>query len=92
MPAFGLVYATANAAADVEIVTFGNLTDYDTTTYSLSANDTVFISAATAGALTNTAPTGETNLFRISVELLGLTLQQVSSRQAARVDPMRHLT
>ncbi len=64
MPAFGLVYATANAAADVEIVTFGNLTDYDTTTYSLSANDTVFISAATAGALTNTAPTGEANLIQ----------------------------
>jgi hypothetical protein len=64
MPAFGLVYATANAAADVEIVTFGNLTDYDTTTYSLSANDTVFVSAATAGALTNTAPTGETNLIQ----------------------------
>ena len=64
MPAFGLVYATANAAADVEIVTFGNLTGYDTTTYSLSANDTVFISAATAGALTNTAPTGETNLIQ----------------------------
>ena len=64
MPAFGLVYATASAAADVEIVTFGNLTDYDTTTYSLSANDTVFISAATAGALTNTAPTGEANLIQ----------------------------
>jgi hypothetical protein len=64
MPAFGLVYATANTGADVEIVTFGNLTDYDTTTYSLSANDTVFISAATAGALTNTAPTGETNLIQ----------------------------
>ena len=64
MPAFGLVYATANADADVEVVTFGNLTDYDTTTYSLSANDTVFISAATAGALTNTAPTGETSLIQ----------------------------
>lgn len=64
MPAFGLAYATANAGADVEIVTFGNLTDYDTTTYSLSANDTVFISAATAGALTNTAPAGETNLIQ----------------------------
>ena len=64
MPAFGLVHATANADADVEIVTFGNLTDYDTTTYSLSANDTVFISAATAGALTNTAPTGEANFIQ----------------------------
>jgi hypothetical protein len=30
----------------------------------LSANDTVFVSAATAGALTNTAPTGEANLIQ----------------------------
>lgn len=64
MPAFGLAQANANDQAEVEIVTFGNLTDYDTTTYSLSANDTVFVSAATAGALTNTAPTGEANLIQ----------------------------
>jgi hypothetical protein len=64
MPAFGLAFASANDQADIEIVTFGNLTDYDTTTYSLSANDTVFVSAATAGALTNSAPTSETNLIQ----------------------------
>ena len=64
MPAFGLAYATANDQADIEIVTFGNLNDYDTTTYSLSANDTVYVSAATAGALTNSAPTSETNLIQ----------------------------
>ena len=64
MPAFGLAYATANDQADIEIVTFGNLNDYNTTTYSLSANDTVYVSAATAGALTNSAPTSETNLIQ----------------------------
>jgi len=64
MPAFGLAFATANDQADIEIVTFGNLNSYNTTTYSLSANDTVFVSASTAGALTNSAPTGEGNLIQ----------------------------
>ena len=64
MPAFGLLAADVNNNADVQVVTFGNLTDYNTTTYSLSANDTVFVSASTAGALTNSAPTGESNLIQ----------------------------
>jgi len=64
MPAFGLALANANDQAEVQIITFGNLTDYNTTTYSLSANDTVFVSATTAGALTNSAPTGSTNLIQ----------------------------
>ena len=64
MPAFGLAQETANDQAAIEIVTFGNLTDYNTTTYSLSANNTVYVSAATAGALTNTAPSGESNLIQ----------------------------
>ncbi len=64
MPAFGLALANANDQAEVQIVTFGNLTDYDTTTYSLSANDTVFVSAATAGALASSAPSGEANLIQ----------------------------
>ncbi len=64
MPAFGLALNNANDQAEVQIITFGNLTDYNTTTYSLSANDTVYVSSATAGALTNTAPTGETNLIQ----------------------------
>ena len=64
MPAFGLALANANDQAEVQIITFGNLTDYNTTTYSLSANDTVYVSATTAGALTNTAPAGEVNLIQ----------------------------
>ena len=64
MPAFGLALTDANDQAEVQVVTFGNLTDYNTTTYSLSANQTVYVSSATAGALTNTAPTGESNLIQ----------------------------
>ena len=64
MPAFGLALENANDQAEVQVITFGNLTDYNTTTYSLSAGDTAFVSAATAGALTNTAPTGESNLIQ----------------------------
>jgi hypothetical protein len=64
MPAFGLVYANANDQAEVSIVTCGNLNDVDTTTWSLSVGDTVYVSSATAGALTNSAPTGESNLIQ----------------------------
>ena len=62
MPAFGLVFANANDQADVQIITFGNLNDFNTSTF--SAGDTVFVSSATAGALVNTAPTGESNLIQ----------------------------
>ena len=64
MPAFGLALTNANNLADVEIITFGNLTDYNTTTYSLSLGDTVYISETTAGALTSTPPTGESNFIQ----------------------------
>jgi hypothetical protein len=56
-PAFGLVYATANDQAEVQIVSFGNLEGVDTASF--SAGDTLYVST-TPGALTNSAPTGET--------------------------------
>ena len=64
MPAYGLALTDANDQAEVQIVTFGNLTDYDTTTYSLSVGNTVFVAADTAGGLTNSAPAGEANLIQ----------------------------
>lgn len=64
MPAFGLVHANANDQAEVTIITLGNLNDVNTTTWSLSVGDTVYVSSATAGALTNTAPTTEANLIQ----------------------------
>jgi len=64
MPAFGLVWsATANDQAEVQIVTFGQLEDANTSTLT-PVNSTLYVSAATAGALTVTAPTGETNFIQ----------------------------
>ena len=64
MPAFGLASNSANDQAELQIITFGNLSDYNTTTYSLALNDTVYVSAATAGALTSSAPSTEANLIQ----------------------------
>jgi hypothetical protein len=62
MPAYGVCYASASLNADVQIVTFGNLEGINTGSFSIG--DTLFISATTAGAITNTAPTGESNLLQ----------------------------
>jgi len=64
MPAFGLAANSANDQAELQVITFGNLSDYNTTTYSLALNDTVYVSAATAGALTSSAPSTEANLIQ----------------------------
>jgi hypothetical protein len=61
MPAFGLVYANANANAEVEIITFGSLADFNTSGFSVG--DTVYVST-TAGSLTATPPTGESSLIQ----------------------------
>jgi len=62
MPAFGLVYASANDTADVEIITFGNLEGLVTNTFSAGTN--LYVSSTTAGGLVNSAPTGESNLIQ----------------------------
>lgn len=64
MPAFGLVQAAANSGNQCTIVTFGTFIEYDTSTPSWSLGDTLYVSASTAGALTNSAPTGESNLIQ----------------------------
>ena len=64
MPAFGVAASGANDQAEVQIISFGNLTEYDTTTLSLSVGDTLYVSATNAGELTNTAPAGEANLIQ----------------------------
>jgi len=62
MPAFGVCYAAASLNAEVQIVSFGNLEGINTGT--CSVGDTLFVSETTAGAITKTAPTGETNLIQ----------------------------
>ena len=61
MPSFGLVKADANLNANVIITTFGTLSGLDTSSF--SAGDTLYIST-TAGALTATAPAGESSLIQ----------------------------
>jgi hypothetical protein len=62
MPAFGLCYASASLNADVQIVTLGNLDGINTGSFSLG--NTLYVSETTAGALTSSAPTGESNLIQ----------------------------
>ena len=56
MPAFGIVAADASINTSVTVYTFGRLSGLNTSSY--SEGDELFVST-TAGALTNTAPTGE---------------------------------
>ena len=57
MPAFGIVAATTTSGQPVDIYTQGILSSLDTSAY--SEGDELFVST-TAGAFTNSAPTGET--------------------------------
>ena len=61
MPAFGIVAVAANASANVEIVTFGNLQNVNTV--GLSLRDTLYVST-TPGQFTNTKPAGESSLIQ----------------------------
>ena len=62
MQAFGLLAANVSNNADVKVISFGNLTDIDTSSF--SAGDTVFISSTVAGGLVSSAPTGTANLIQ----------------------------
>lgn len=57
MPCFGIVDATVSANADCSVVTFGTLQGLDTSSF--SEGDELFVSDT--GALTTTAPTGESS-------------------------------
>lgn len=61
MPAFGLANADANANANVDVIVTGQLTNLDTSSFTLGAN--LYVSN-TAGELTDTPPTGETSLLQ----------------------------
>lgn len=61
MPAFGLAAKTVGNNAALEVYTFGTLSNIDTSSY--SEGDELFVST-TAGALTDTAPTGEGSLVQ----------------------------
>jgi hypothetical protein len=58
MPAFGIIAEDASNNASATVYTFGSLTGLDTSSF--SEGDELFVST-TAGALTSTAPTGESS-------------------------------
>jgi len=63
MPAFGVAASTVSLNAAVEIVTFGTLLGVDTSTPNYSEGDELYVST-TAGAMTNSAPTGSGSLLQ----------------------------
>lgn len=64
MPAFGLVWSdSANDGAEVQIVTFGQLEQTNTSSLT-PVNSTLYVSATTAGALTVTPPASESNYIQ----------------------------
>ena len=69
MPAFGMAAADIALNATGKITTFGSLTgldaaDFGETSITFALGDTVYISSAEAGKLTNVAPTGESNFIQ----------------------------
>ena len=84
MPGFGLVLADIANGGSGQVVTFGNLygsggAALDTSTYSIG--DSLYVSATTAGAFTETAPTGESNL----VQNIGKVLRVATSNGVIKV-------
>jgi len=69
MPGFGIAAADIALNATGKITTFGSLTgldvtDFGETSITFALGDTVYISSAEAGKLTNVAPTGEANFIQ----------------------------
>ena len=64
MPAFGIADTDIAVGASGHIVSFGQIGNLDTQTPNFNIGDTLFVSAATAGALTNSAPTGSGSLIQ----------------------------
>ena len=62
MPAFGVTTEAIGATLTTDLLVYGEHTSYDTTAF--TTGDSLFVDAATPGALTNVAPTGETNLIQ----------------------------
>lgn len=61
MPCFGLAYNTANDNAEVDVVTFGNIKNIDTSGF--SAGDIVYVNTG-SGEITNAKPKTSSNLLQ----------------------------
>lgn len=61
MPCFGLAFNTANDNAEVDVVTFGNMENIDTSAF--SAGDIVYVNTG-SGEITNVRPNASSNLLQ----------------------------
>ena len=61
MPCFGLAYNTANDNAEIDVVTFGNIKNIDTSGF--SAGDIVYVNTG-SGEITNAKPKTSSNLLQ----------------------------
>jgi hypothetical protein len=61
MPAFGIAGETANSGNPIDVINFGALSGIDTSSF--AEGDELFVDT-TAGALVNTAPTGESSAIQ----------------------------
>jgi hypothetical protein len=61
MPAFGIAAVTATSGNPIDVINFGALSGIDTSSF--SEGDELFVDT-TAGALVNTAPTGESSAIQ----------------------------
>lgn len=68
MPCVGIANDEITDAAEGQIVVLGVVAGLDLSSY--AANDPLYVSAATAGALTNVRPTGATNLIQKVAEVV----------------------
>ena len=66
MPSFGLANAAVSANANIEVISFGTFAHGNTTggAEEWEFGDILYVSAATAGALTNVKPAGAANLIQ----------------------------
>ena len=66
MPSFGLANAAVSANGNIEVISFGTFAHGDTTggAEEWEFGDILYVSAATAGALTNVKPAGAANLIQ----------------------------
>ena len=67
MPAFGVAGSTVGLNNPVDVIAFGQATNLDTTgngSETWALGDEIYVSATTAGDLTNVQPTGESNFVQ----------------------------
>jgi hypothetical protein len=94
MPAYGIATAAISNNAFGQVMTAGDIQGLDTSGF--SAGDILYVSAATAGLLTATAPTGANRVERVGVVLrshanqgiIGITIGGTEvAQQGAIADP-----